>query len=471
MRVTALFLISLLLTAVDVRLPAIPGGIDAAFAQTRTDRIRSRLIERRDRAAERAQRLQRLKRLESARRLERARLRRWIEFRRSRTLDEHRMAATEGRLMRSPRGGWRVRGEILSAALSPAALERLRLRGFELSRRRQLPALGIELVVLRAPGGQTDAEALALARDLAPKGRFALHHLLDPSGSRDVPDLGRFAGGGLPWSSLPMVSGAALGLIDLGVDTDHPALADAQIDARGFAADGALAPSRHGTAVASLLVGQLRDFRGSAHGAQLYAADVFGEAKTGGSVEAILAALDWMTSKRVPVIAIPLVGPHNPLLEVAIETVADKGAIIVAPVGNDGPTEPVAYPAAYPSVVAVTATDRDGSVFVAAHRGPEVLLAAVGVALPAAADPAELTAVEGTSFAVPEVAARLLHRYGRLRNPSRAQDAIAALREQAADLGAPGRDPVYGEGWVSFLGVRNRVAEYPSVPPQSPEKE
>ncbi len=65
-----------------------------------------------------------------------------------------------------------------------------------------------------------------------------------------------------------------------------------------------------------------------------------------------------------------------------------------------------------------------------------------------AADPPQAYAiVRGTSFAAPIVAGLL---GAAIREPDRtaAERAIADLARQAVDLGAPGPDPVYGDGLV-----------------------
>jgi hypothetical protein len=65
-----------------------------------------------------------------------------------------------------------------------------------------------------------------------------------------------------------------------------------------------------------------------------------------------------------------------------------------------------------------------------------------------------LITVRGTSFAAPLAAGRLARL---LPRPDRggAARAVEALAREAADLGAPGRDPIYGRGLVAFdLAVR-----------------
>ncbi|RME67174.1 MAG: hypothetical protein D6782_03055, partial [Alphaproteobacteria bacterium] len=340
-----------------------------ALAQDRSERIRHRMdsIERRQQAIER---LRHLQRIEAMRRAERAALRRWIEYRVGRTIAERRRAAIRT-LIRDRHGHWMLRNHILSIAPDDAALARLRARGFSLVRWRRFDALDLDIAVIGIPAGLDPEEALALAKETVPEGRFEANHLFDPLGAGAQSDFLAPLDGPLPWDGLPAADGLKVGQIDLGVDSGHPALKDARIAAQVFTSENAPAPSAHGTAVASLLVGRLGAFSGASAGAQLYAADVFGDADDGGSVEAIVGALEWMVATQVPVVAMPLAGPPNALLAIALDRAAARGIVVVAPVGNDGPTKPVAWPAAHPSVIAVTATDRDGHVFLTAQRGPQ----------------------------------------------------------------------------------------------------
>src|SRR5205085_11736208 len=109
------------------------------------------------------------------------------------------------------------------------------------------------------------------------------------------------------------------------------------------------------------------------------------------------------------------------------------------------------YPAAYPGVVAVSATDWDGNVASFSNWGPWVDLAAPGIAItstyPAAGPRANYATGSGTSFAAPFVAgvAALL----RSANPGwSADDTANRLRSTARDAGPRGIDDAYGYGFL-----------------------
>ena len=200
------------------------------------------------------------------------------------------------------------------------------------------------------------------------------------------------------------------------------------------------------------MVGEGDGFRSAAPGLALYAADVYCGAATGGAVDAIAGALDWLAEQRVAVINISLVGPQNHLLGRLVERMLARGHLIVAAVGNDGPAAPPLYPAAYPGVIGVTGVDARRRVLPEAGRGQQVAFAAPGADL-LAAGTGGYAIVRGTSFAAPLVAGLLAGHLAR-RAPAAGAQAIEWLRAEATDLGAPGPDGVFGNGLV---GERLRV--------------
>jgi len=202
------------------------------------------------------------------------------------------------------------------------------------------------------------------------------------------------------------------------------------------------------------MVGRSGPFAGGAPGADLRVADIYGGQAEGGSSTALAQALAWMIEQRVGVVNVSLVGPRNALVERAIQRAQARGLTVVAAVGNDGPAAPPLYPAAYDGVIGVTAVNARDQVLPEAARGPQVAFAAPGADMAAAAPAGRWTSVRGTSFAAPIVAG-LVARQGQ-----------AALARSAADLGARGRDAVYGQGLVGVgsraapqtMGARGRLA-------------
>ena len=210
--------------------------------------------------------------------------------------------------------------------------------------------------------------------------------------------------------------------------------------------DGAIFPAPHGTAVASLLVGQGEGFESVIPGATLYASDIFC-GHGGGSLSLLALALDWMAREKIPVVNVSLVGAKSILLTGLVRAMTARGFLLVAAVGNDGPTAPPLYPAAYPDVVGVTGVDGKRRVLPEACRGEQVDFAAAGADLKAAAVGGGFDEMRGTSFATPIVAG-LLARSLQAPDPAGAREALAALESTALDIGNNGTDPSYGKGLV-----------------------
>lgn len=359
-----------------------------------------------------------------------------------------------------PNGAPMRRSEVLAYSPTPQALEAARVAGFTVIRESDLGGLDARIVVLRAPEKMSTRRALKRLREADPGGTYDFNHIYTESGvvagaanpassSGAAVDAAAAPTSGTPpnASSPPMreQTPVHVGLIDGGVDRQHPAFLTSPVISHGC--EGRKIPSAHGTAVASLIVGQADGFKGAAASYTLYLADVYCGEPTGGSVDAVVAALAWMARERVPVVNISLVGPPNAMLERVVRTVLARGHLLVAAVGNDGPAARPLYPAAYADVIGVTGVDARRRVLVEACRGPHVDLAAPGADMAAAALTAPYSAVRGTSFAAPIVAGLLALRLP-APDAAGAAAAVQELTSAAIDLGARGRDKTYGEGLV-----------------------
>jgi hypothetical protein len=333
-----------------------------------------------------------------------------------------------------------LRRQVGALSPTPAALERAHEAGFTVLRIEQLEALGVTLVVLQAPQGVSTRRALRELRKLDPEGQYDFNHLYLGSGAQADEASEARAAPLLP----PVPAGARIGLIDSGVDAAHPALAGVNLVRHGC--DGAIHPAPHGTAVASLLVGEAPGFESVLPGAILYAADIFC-GHGGGSLSRLAIGLDWMARESVAVVNISLVGAKSALLTGLVRAMTARGHLLVAAVGNDGPTAPPLYPAAYPDVVGVTGVDARHRVLPEACRGEQVDFAAMGSGLSAAAVGGGYEDVRGTSFATPIVAG-LLARTQQAPDPAGARAALDALAAGAIDVGNNGVDPSYGKGLV-----------------------
>ncbi|MDX1606087.1 MAG: S8 family serine peptidase [Candidatus Competibacterales bacterium] len=341
---------------------------------------------------------------------------------------------------------------MLAIGASAGLLERIRATGFVITRREELPNLGLSVVRLRAPLRVTAPEALTRLRREFPAGEFALNHVYDlEAGPCEAAHC--YASQLINWP-LPAASscgaGLRVGMVDTAVDTGHPALRGHQVVVRHFADNGRPSDPAHGTAVAALLVGRAgAGFPGLLPGAELVAADAFktdarGRDRT--TAYLLARALDWLLDWQVAAVNMSMAGPANPLLEKAVRAYTGRDQPLVAAAGNGGPDAPPAYPAAYPGVLAVTAVDQRLRLYRYANRGDYVALAAPGVAIWTPAPDGGGEYRNGTSFAAPFVTAVVADLRARESLPLAGLN--RRLRDGARDLGAPGRDALYGWGLV-----------------------
>ena len=252
-------------------------------------------------------------------------------------------------------------------------------------------------------------------------------------------------------------------VIDSGIDVNHPELANA-IAASFDALGSKEGPHVHGTGIAGAIVAHAR-LIGSAPAARILAIRAFGAAPNGveGTSYVILKGLDYAATHGAEIINMSFAGPKDALIERGIAAIAAKGIVMVAAAGNAGAKSPPLYPAANTNVIAVSATDAQDRLFTASNRGSYIAVAAPGVDifLPAPDNKYQITS--GTSFSaayVSGLAALMLE-----RNPAlKPDDVRAILMKTARDLGAAGRDDLFGAGEVDAYAAVSAVASAPAVP-------
>ena len=291
------------------------------------------------------------------------------------------------------------RGVVVVVDPDPVSLQLAARAGFRLLGDETNPQLGMRVVQLNVPRGMSARSGLRLIQRVAPRLQADYDHVFEPAGGNLLPVAGALAAGA------GSANGRVMGMIDGGV-ASHPSLSGARIEQNGFA--GNPQPTGHGTAVASLLVGNQGPFRGAATGAQLYVADVYGGNNAAGSASKIIKALGWLVGHRPQVINISLIGPPNKAVARAIQIIQSRGIHVVAAVGNDGPAAPPQYPASYPGVIAVTGVDARGRALPEAGKAKHLDFAAPGADMAAALPGEGYSRVRGTSFAAPLAASRLL---------------------------------------------------------------
>jgi len=242
-------------------------------------------------------------------------------------------------------------------------------------------------------------------------------------------------------------SRALVAVIDSAIDTTHPELRGV-VTGSFDAVKSAPLPHEHGTAMASAIAAHGR-LLGVAPAAHILAVRAFDGASSSAQATTtrVLDGLQWVANSGARVVNMSFAGPADPKLHEMITSVRQKGLVLVAAAGNDGPQAAPDYPAAYPEVIAVTATDIDDRLLKVANHGAYVSVAAPGVDIMVATPNAAYGFTTGTSVATAHVsglAALLID-----RNPALTPEQVQAiLMRTAKDLGPHGRDDEFGAGLV-----------------------
>lgn len=343
----------------------------------------------------------------------------------------------------------RVR-ELLIASVDVAEGEAQRAwlaqQGVGVVRRRALVNLGWVLTVYRVPAA-VDLQALLAAfgaqwPDAMPESNARFLPLSAPGNGAT-----RYATAlvGLPEQGCARP--VSIAMLDGPVNLALPGLA-ARVRTIDIAERGPQPQLAHGTGIAALLLG-VGDAPGLLPSARLLAVNVFAEdgEKSYTTTEWVLRGLDAVLGEqpRPIVVNLSFGGPESLQLARAVRR-AQQYVRVVAAAGNDGATRPV-YPAAYPGVVAVTAVDARRRRWARANAGEFVALAAPGVDVWTVDGAGRGYYASGTSFAAVYVSAAVA-----LAAPEQA--ALETwLSGHAEDLGAPGRDGLFGFGLLRAAGL------------------
>jgi subtilisin family serine protease len=268
-------------------------------------------------------------------------------------------------------------------------------------------------------------------------------------------------------------AGVKVAVIDTGIDCGHPDLAPNCIYGVSYV-KGAKAFDNHGhgTHVAGIIAARDNGFGviGVAPEVTLYAVKVL-DATGSGPWSAVASGIVWATQNGMDVINMSLGGTSfSQAVADAVQAASDAGVLVVSAAGNAGCCDTVLYPARLPESMAVAAVDANDQRASFSSTGPEVDVAAPGVAILSTVptgsctlcDPSGYRSLSGTSMATPHVAGTgaLLMSRG-----FTAAQAWEQMRGTAKDLGSAGFDGFTGCGRVDAYGA---VSTVPTVPCTTP---
>ncbi|PSP56341.1 serine protease [Halobacteriales archaeon QS_1_67_19] len=245
-------------------------------------------------------------------------------------------------------------------------------------------------------------------------------------------------------------NGADIAIIDTGIDDDHPDLqanvgeGKAYVDCRGSNCNYPWSDDNdHGTHCAGTAdaVDNTEGVVGVSTEATLHAVKVL-DSNGSGSFSDVAAGIEYVADQGWDVASMSLGGSSgSSTVKDACQYAYDRGVLLVAAAGNDGPcSDCVGYPAAYQEVIAVSSTDSDDSLSNFSSTGSEVELAAPGGDVYSTVIGGYDT-FSGTSMACPHVsgAGGQLMSNGYSNTEARQQ-----LRDTAEDIGLADNEQGYG---------------------------
>ncbi|MEU6098692.1 type VII secretion-associated serine protease mycosin [Streptomyces sp. NPDC047079] len=255
--------------------------------------------------------------------------------------------------------------------------------------------------------------------------------------------------------------GVTVAVIDTGVDDSNPQLTGAMAPGGGDfvgSTHGTEDLEGHGTRVAGIISARPMKgtgFEGLAPEAKILSFRYAGGQDKQGDSQTMSRAINAAVAKRAKIINISSDTANkqdNTELRNAVAAAVRSGALVVAAAGNDGAdgTSAKTYPASYPGVLAVAASDRNDERAFFSQAGDFVDVAAPGVDMVSTVPKGGQCTADGTSFAAPYVAgvAALLKE----KHPNWTAAQITTRIEETA--GRPGRGPNRFIGW----GVVDPVA-------------
>lgn len=264
-----------------------------------------------------------------------------------------------------------------------------------------------------------------------------------------------------------------IAIVDTGVELNHSDLAAKIVTGNTFVrrTSSANDDSGHGTHVASVAAGQSNNQTGVAgvswH-ARIMPVKVLNRFGFGRTSD-IANGIEWAVNNGADIINLSLGGsePSNRLRQ-AVEYADDHGVLVIAAVGNEYQSgSPISYPAAYDTVLAVGASDRnDRHADEFSSSGSYLDVVAPGEDIQGAFLNDTYESYTGTSMASPSVAglAALLLAV----DPDfTTTELMSLIRDTAFDLESSGWDELTGYGRIDAAAALSAAQTMSAPPPET----
>lgn len=275
----------------------------------------------------------------------------------------------------------------------------------------------------------------------------------------------KMVGAPLEWGET-MGEGIKVGIIDTGVDSDHPELVNRIKDGANFSGgsmDDFEDENGHGTHICGIVAAEKNGIGviGVAPKADLYVAKAFGKnGKT--TYGSIAKSIRWLVDNDVDVINMSFSSDMaSREYQTLISDVYNHGISIICAAGNEGEQgeNTIGYPAKFEETIAVSAVDINRNIADFSSQGYAAEISAAGIDIYSTYLNGGYATLSGTSMATPIItgAVALLMgkgylRYGRRLTPDEIRLLLNIYTENVSNNG---RDKRYGYGIFSFGRIGN----------------
>lgn len=254
------------------------------------------------------------------------------------------------------------------------------------------------------------------------------------------------------WDLATGAASVTIAIIDSGVDLTHPDLAAKLLAGYDFVNNDPTPQDdyghgTHAAGIAAAISNNGLGIAGVSWGARIMPVKVL-NASGSGTYANVAAGIIWAVDNGAQVINLSLGGSAPSLvLADAVDYAASRGVLMVAAAGNSGAGS-VLYPAAYPQVIAVAATDSSNARAAFSNYGAAIDLSAPGVSIYSLDIGGGTIYRSGTSMATPHVAGLAAILMG--LPGGNAWTARAWMESTALDLESPGWDVFTGYGLIQM---------------------
>jgi thermitase len=271
-------------------------------------------------------------------------------------------------------------------------------------------------------------------------------------------------------AAFPNSGGAKVGIVDTGIDKTHPDLSGKAVGCATSYNSGVTIvngvchdDNGHGSHVSGTISANTNNGQGVAgvaFNSPLVMCKALATAAGTGLTSDIANCINWDVTQGVKVISMSLGGGDSATLKTAVQNAykSGNGVLLIAAAGNDGDAT-LNYPAAYPEVVSVAATDNRDQRASFSNANADVEVAGPGVDVESTYTGGLYMSLSGTSMATPHVAGVAAVIFD-VNAGASAATVRSKLDAAVDDLGAAGRDQSFGFGRVNLCKAAGGACAY-----------